>query len=431
MKSIFKKIVVYILTLEAKLVLRRYQPHIVAVTGNVGKTSTKDAIFTVLSGHFHTRKSLKSFNSDIGVPLTILGLPNAWSNPFSWLQNIIRGIALIVVKQKYPEWLVLEVGADRPGDIARVAAWLHPDISVLTHISKVPVHIEYFESREAVVAEKAELLRATKPEGAMVLFADNEDVMRLREVSQARVFSYGFSPEATVSASNDAVVYDDDRGIPLGVSFKINVAGSSVPVNIKGAIGRQHIFPALAAIAVAHSLGLNLVSISETFKAHETAPGRMKILSGINGSILIDDSYNASPVAVEEALRTLSMLHCAGKKIVALGDMLELGKYSVEEHRRLGRMVGKLTHLLIVVGVRARFFAEGAREVRMKAKSIFEYDTSSIAAEALPEHVREGDIVLIKGSQGARMERITKALLREPERAGELLVRQDEEWTRR
>jgi UDP-N-acetylmuramoyl-tripeptide--D-alanyl-D-alanine ligase len=430
MKSIIKKIVIYILTLEAKLVLKKYKPRIIAVTGNVGKTSAKDAIFTVLSGHFHTRKSLKSFNSDIGVPLTILGLPNAWNNPFSWLQNLARGASLLIVKAKYPEWLILEVGADRPGDIARVATWLHPDISVLTHISKVPVHIEYFESREAVIAEKAELLRATKPGGTMVLFADNEDVMQLREISQARVFSYGFSPDATVSASNDTVIYDE-KGMPEGTAFKINVDGSSVPVGIMGAIGRQHIFPALAAIAVAHSQGLNLVSISETFNSHETPPGRMKILPGINGSVLIDDSYNASPVAVEEALKTLSTLNCAGKKIVALGDMLELGKYSVEEHRRLGRMVGKLAHLLVVVGVRARFFAEGARGARMKAKNIYEYDTSDIAAEALPDHVAEGDIVLIKGSQGARMERITKALLREPEKAGELLVRQDEEWRKR
>ena len=430
MKSIIKKIVVYLLTLEAKLVLKKYRPKIVGVTGNVGKTSTKDAIFTLLSEHFHTRKSQKSFNSEMGVPLTILGLPTGWNNPLMWLQNIIRGLWLIVAPTDYPDWLVLEIGADRPGDIAKIGKWLHPDVSVVTHISKVPVHIEFFGSQEAVIREKGELVKATKSDGAVILFGDNPDVLNLKKKSEAQLYTFGFNPESTVSASNDVVLYDEGK-LPQGISFKLNAGGNCVPVSLFGVLGRTHILPVLAAAAVGVSQDLNLVSISEAFASHATSPGRMRLLPGINNSVLIDDSYNASPAAVEEALKTLSTLNCMGKKIVVLGDMLELGKYSVEEHRRLGRMAGKLAHILVVVGVRARFFAEGAREARMKVKDIFEYDTSRIAAEALPANIESGDIILVKGSQGARMERVVKALLREPEKAKELLVRQGSEWKKR
>src|SRR3989338_10485905 len=129
MYDFFKKSVVLILTLEARLVLARYKPKIVAVTGSMGKTTTKDAVYAALAGSLHVRKSEKSFNSELGVPLTILGLENAWKNPLQWGINIMRGLWLIIRKLKYPEWLVVEVGADRPGGIRRLAKRLRPDIA--------------------------------------------------------------------------------------------------------------------------------------------------------------------------------------------------------------------------------------------------------------------------------------------------------------
>jgi UDP-N-acetylmuramoyl-tripeptide--D-alanyl-D-alanine ligase len=165
MKNFFKSVVVRGLTFEARCVLKKYHPRIIAVTGSVGKTSTKDAIFTAISGDVHARKSEKSFNSEIGVPLTILGLANAWSNPFLWFKNLLDGLLLIVFKQEYPEWLVLEVGADRPGDIESVAAWLKPDVAVFTRLPDVPVHVEFFSSPEEVIKEKKFLAYALKAGG--------------------------------------------------------------------------------------------------------------------------------------------------------------------------------------------------------------------------------------------------------------------------
>ena len=151
MKNIFKKIIVTILTWEAKMVLRRYKPKIIAITGSVGKTSTKDAIFTVLSKFKIVRKSEKSFNSEIGLPLTIIGCPNGWSNPWTWIENIFIGLTLILWKHSYPEYLVLEVGVGKPGDIKKnVAPWLAPDIVVITRFPDKPVHVEFFHNVEAI-----------------------------------------------------------------------------------------------------------------------------------------------------------------------------------------------------------------------------------------------------------------------------------------
>ena len=132
MKSFLKKIVVYIITFEAKLVLKKYKPKIVAVTGTVGKTSTKDAIFCAFSNIVYARKSVKSFNSEIGIPLTILGCRNGWNNPMIWLRNFIDGLLLIILPNHYPKWLILEIGADRPGDIENNSRWLPVDIVVFS-----------------------------------------------------------------------------------------------------------------------------------------------------------------------------------------------------------------------------------------------------------------------------------------------------------
>ena len=126
--QLIKKILVGILTIEARLILWRYRPKIIAVTGSVGKTTTKDAIYAAICASLHVRKNAKSYNGDIGVPLTILGCDNPWSDPFKWIAVYVTGLWRCIVPQTYPQWLVLEVGADRPGDIRSVARWLKPDI---------------------------------------------------------------------------------------------------------------------------------------------------------------------------------------------------------------------------------------------------------------------------------------------------------------
>ena len=158
MRNLFKKIVAYLLRKESELVLWRYRPKIVAITGSVGKTSTKDAVYAVLAKVTHVRKSEKSFNSEIGLPLTILGVRNAWNNPFLWLENLCRGLWLFLWPHKYPKWLVLEVGVGKPGDMKKTASWLKSDVVIITAIGETPVHIEFFNSRKHLIEEKSSLI---------------------------------------------------------------------------------------------------------------------------------------------------------------------------------------------------------------------------------------------------------------------------------
>jgi len=428
MKDTFKKIITAIITWEAKMVLRKYRPHVVAVTGNVGKTSTKDALYVALRRAYFVRKSEKSYNSEIGVPLAILGVENAWMNPIGWAQNIMEGVRLIFLKNHYPKWLILEVGADRPGDISRVTTWLRPDITVVTSIGEMPAHVEFFVSPAEVVAEKGALVEALTPEGLLVLDADSSHTMSLAGKTTARTVSYGFSPEAQFVASHVEVVYMKE-GTPEGISFKVNHGTRSVPVRLKGIVGDHHAYPVLAAIAVAVSEGANLVSVAQWIEEEYSSPaGRLRILKGQNDSTILDDTYNASPAAVEAALVTLGTLKCK-RKIVVLGDMMELGRYSIDEHQKIGERVAQVADIFFVVGPRMKAAGEWAREKGLKTVELF--PDSRTAADALRMILKVGDIALVKGSQSMRMERVVEQVMAEPERRKELLVRQDEEWLSR
>src|SRR3989339_1493297 len=174
MKTSFKKIITYIIRAEAQLVIRKYKPKIIAITGSLGKTSTKDAVYAVLSKIAYVRKSEKSFNSEIGLPLTILGCPNGWSNPFIWIENIVQSFWLIIWRAPYPEYLVLEVGVGKPGDMKKnVTPWLAPDMVVITRFPDKPVHVEFFDSVDSIIEEKSALAFALKPDGVLILNHDD------------------------------------------------------------------------------------------------------------------------------------------------------------------------------------------------------------------------------------------------------------------
>lgn len=430
LKQILKKIIIFILIFEARFVLKKYKPKIVAITGNVGKTTSKDAIYTVLSSAFFVRKSEKSFNSEIGIPLTILGLPNGWNNFFAWLKNIIEGLKLIVLKNHYPKWLILEVGADRPGDIKNISKWLNPDIVVITHLPDVPVHVEFFDSVNDIVNEKSYLARALKDEGVFVVNGDDKKTLALKKLAEGKkVITYGFSNGLSIVASNENTAYKD--GKPKGISFRVDYGGNSVPVEINGALGKQHIYPTLSSFAVGISQGLNIVSMGQLFAEHETPQGRMKLIDGINDSVIIDDSYNSSPTAATEALNTLKNIKVGGRKIAVLGDMMELGSHSAKEHIKIGRLAGQFADILITIGVRARYIAQGAIEAKMKKKDIFQLNDSDSAGEKLKEFLNKEDIILVKGSQSVRTEKIVEKIMTNPEKKFRLLARQEDEWQRR
>jgi UDP-N-acetylmuramoyl-tripeptide--D-alanyl-D-alanine ligase len=428
MKSLFKKVVIELLERESKAVLKKYKPKIVAITGSVGKTSTKDAINTVLSRFYLARASKKSFNSDIGVPLTILDLPNGASSPIRWIKNLTEGLLLILLPNLYPEWLVLEVGADHPGDIKKIGKWLKPDVVVVTALSEVPVHVEFFESPERLFEEKGELVKALKSDGTLILNADDRNVLNYKNLFEGKTILYGNNNvDADISAKDYEVIYDEDD-LPKGITFNIVAGEEMFPIYLSGTLGKHHTYHVLAALAVCKSLGEHLSVASKGFKDHEPTPGRMRLLQGANKSIIIDDTYNSSPIAVFEALNSLNDLKKAKRKIAVLGDMLELGKYSIDEHKKAGMKSSEVTDMLVTVGIRAKFIGESAVEAGMKDKDIRHFDDSKEAGEFLRDFIKAGDAVLVKGSQGIRMERIVEQIMMNPDEKEVFLVRQDKEW---
>lgn len=430
MRSLLKKIIAVVLKIEARLVIKKYKPNIVAITGSVGKTSTKDAIFEVVAASAHARKSEKSFNSEIGLPLTVLGRPNAWSNPVGWIENIFDGFLLFMSRQRYPEWLVLEVGADRPGDISSLAAWLRIDVAVITRLPEVPVHVEFFESAEAVKEEKASLIRALKSGGALVLYADDTEVVKLRtRAPGAQIVTFGLSEDATVRAHDVSILFDD-HARPIGMQAKVIVEGEEMPLMVKGAMGAHALMPALAAIGVGRALGKPLVEILAALAHYDPPRGRMHMIEGIKHTMILDDTYNSSPAAVHAALEALALLP-SKRKIAVLGDMLELGRHSVEEHRKVGAYAAKEADVLMTVGFRARDIAQGALDHGLKEKDIFQFEDAGTAGKELQNMLKEGDIILVKGSQSMRMEKIVEEVMQDPAHAADLLVRQDEEWKRK
>lgn len=431
MKEILKKIIAKLLELEASAIIKKYQPKIITVTGSVGKTSTKDAIYAVISKSFYARKSEKSFNSDIGVPLTILGCNNAWSNPLKWLQNLGQGLSLILFKNPYPEWLVLEVGADRPGDIKKIAKWLKPDIVVVTKFATVPVHIEYFKSKEEVVAEKGNLVDALKHDGVLILNSDDSDVYAFKNKTINRIITYGMMGEAEVRATNYSVYYKEETNEPFGVHFKVEYANNCLPVMIIGTLGSNNIYSSLAALSVGISLGLNLVEAAENLSRYATPKGRMSLIKGIKKSTIIDDTYNSSPIAVSSALQTLRDLKTKNRKMVVLGDMMELGRHTSDEHKNAGILAATACDILVTVGLRSRILAESAIDSGLDEDSVLQFDDSLEAGKYIQNIIKEGDIILVKGSQSTRMEKVVKEIMAEPDRAVELLVRQEEEWLAR
>lgn len=423
MKNAFKYLVSTLLGLLAAAVIRRYKPGIVMVTGSVGKTSTKDAVAAVLGQKFYVRKSDKSFNSEFGVPFTILGVGNPWGRPSAWLAVIKSALALLILPNHYPNMLVLEVGADRPGDLKHILRVATPDAVVVTRLPDIPVHVEAYTSPEAVQEEEFSPAYALHAAAPLIIPAGKPHLMEMARRTPARILTYGAYKHATVSLGEITYHTEDTR--VLGMRAPVTLCDQQGEIVVRGSVGTVQLLPAAAAIATAHAFGISLSEAESALADYEPPAGRGRILRGAHESTIIDDTYNASPVAMEEALKTLHHFPGAVRRIAVLGDMLELGRYSVQEHERIGALARKYADLVIAVGIRSRIYStqKGSAEV-------LEYGDSRSAADALRTLVRPGDVVLVKGSQSIRMERVVEALLADGSDVTKL-VRQEKQWKRR
>lgn len=433
-----KKILQKILKIFAKEVIKKYKPEIIGITGSFGKTSAKEAIFCVLKNKFNTRKGIQNYNNEFGVPLTILGCPSGKRSLLKWFNVFIKALKLIFFQDKnYPQILILEMGADKPGDIEYLIQIAPCKIGIITGIG--PTHLKTFISLENIIKEKQKIIEHLSLNGWAVLNEDDTVVKKMKEKTKAKILSFGFSETAELKASELILDYElGDFGSSVlkerlpkikGINFKITYQGNVVPVFLPDIIGQTSVYSALIAATIGVIYKINLIEISEALKEYKLPPGRMNLIKGIKNTLLIDGTYNASPKPVEVSLETLSVFPCDfGQKWAVLGDMLELEKFSKEEHRKIGKkVVDCKIDILVTIGELAREIAYSAKENGMLEDKIFSFDSFDEVGKFIQDKIKQGDVILIKGSRAMRMEKIVQEIMAEPLRAKELLVNQDGE----
>lgn len=426
----------------ASLVLEKYNPRIVGITGSVGKTSSKEAIFAVLAGHFRVRKNEKNYNNEIGLPLTIIGAQAGGRSILAWLQVFLKWLWLVVFPVEYPEILILEMGTDRPGDIKYLTSFIHPEVAVMTDVSGS--HLEYFKTIEGVAREKSALLKGLKKNGLAALNIDNPQILRIKnrlekEDENKKIITFGFSEEADVRATDVLYNYSNSSeqagdfsvgeiGEIRGLSFKLNHKGTSIPMRLNNVLADHSIYSALSGICVGMHLGVNLVEIGSGLANFATPCGRVSLIPGIKGALIIDDSYNSSPVSASAALSVLGKIK-ARRKIAVLGDMLELGGSDKEGHEEVAKKFLEIQgDIFFAVGKRMKFAQQLLKKRNFAEDRIFSFENPMEAGRKLQEIINEGDLILIKGSQGMRMEKVVEEIMAEPQKALELLCRQDKKW---
>jgi UDP-N-acetylmuramoyl-tripeptide--D-alanyl-D-alanine ligase len=348
----------------------------VGITGNVGKTTTKEATAAALGARYRVLRTAASFNNEIGVPLTFLRL------------------------EPTHEVAVIEIGFYVPGEIADLCRLVRPRIGIITEIPAIPVHYSRTPNVEAIAAGKAELIESLPDDGVALLNADSPRVRSLAPRTRARVVLFGESEDAQLRATD--VRAEGLAGLRFIAHYEGERAAVALPIP-----GRQLVPAALAALGAARTLGVPLDEAALALGTLEQPAHRMEVRRG-PGVTVIDDSYNASPAAVEAALAVLRDVR--GRRIAVLGDMLELGSFSADAHEALGRDAARSTDVLIGIGDLARTAVDAARAAGL-AEAYWAREPGE-ALVVLRRTQQEGDTILVKGSHSLALDRLADTLVR-------------------
>ena len=338
---------------KIKFILKK--PKVVVVTGN-GRQTAKEAIYQVLSQHFKVEKEI----------------------------------------------LVFEVG-DK--EIKKFGFFLKNSsraILVITPVGDIPYDKEFFSGAKEEVKEVTLLAKTLPAQTNLILNFDDETVREIDDVTNLKTLTFGFGERADFKAS--------DVKLNMGTNFKVNYKGNIVPVWLEKLFGKEQIYAALSAVAVGTIFDLNLVEISQSLKNYFSLPGKMRLIEGQKKSFILDDSESATVFSMVEAIETLGKPEWAKRKIAVLGDVLGIGKYTIEAHEAIGERVTKNCDLLFTVGERAKFIAQGATQKGMPIEKIFQFDTIDEGKLKLQEEIKEGDLILVDGSKEMEMEKIVEEI---------------------
>lgn len=355
---------------------RKLSLRVIGITGSVGKSTTKELVGEVLEQRYRTLRSPGNLNNEIGLPLSLLRLGEGH------------------------ERAVLEMGFYVPGEITFLCDIALPQVGIITNVGTV--HAERAGSQEAIAQGKAELVKALPPapEGVAVLNYDDPWVHDMASLTQASVFFYGLSPQADLWA-------DQVEGLGLeGIRFRLHYHNEALFLRVP-LIGQHSVHTALRAAAVGLIEGLTWQEIVNGLRSEHTQL-RLVAVRTMNGALLLDDTYNASPESTLAALNLLDELE--GRKVAVLGDMLELGPYEQRGHEMVGVRAAEVADELVTVGNLARTIAEAALGAGLRAGAITVMENTDQAIQFLQQRLGPGDVALVKGSRGMRMDRIVAAL---------------------
>jgi UDP-N-acetylmuramoyl-tripeptide--D-alanyl-D-alanine ligase len=355
----------------------KFKIPVVGITGSVGKTSTKDMVAGVLQQKFKVHKTEGNFNNEIGVPLTVFNL------------------------NREHEAAVLEMGMSGLGEISRLTSIIKPDVAIITNIGLS--HIEKLGSKQNILRAKLEILEGLRPGGLLVLNGDDSLLRGLKGLLKERTVFYGMDEGVDYRAVNI-----NSKG-ELGTVFDVKVDNQEYTIRLQ-VPGAHNVHNALAAIAAGCELGVPMESIIKGIS--DFTPGKMRLdIITANGFRIINDSYNASPQSMEAAIKVLVGMNGEGRRITVLGDMLELGDWTEDSHRGVGRFAaGENVDIIVTVGLNARYIAEGAVEAGFPRSRTANFNTVEEAIEYLEKNLIRDDVMLIKGSRGMKMEIIAEKL---------------------
>lgn len=411
MKNAYLKLIYRILAFYAKKLIQKHDPFVIAITGSVGKTSTKEAVFQVLHDKYGdaVRKNFGNLNAEIGIPLTILGYEKI-PNRFIWPVFLLFACFKVNVKN-YPKYLILEMGVEHPGDIDYFCSIVRPNIAIITSTSAA--HTANFKDVSEFQKEKLSIINHLKENGKAIT---NYDDLILSKLDQDNIFS--------VAIDNDKADYRAEN-IKLslsGTEFRIAKTGHKISVKSK-LLGKQMIYPQMFAFSIADLMGMSLIETGKSLEKISPIPGRLNFIEGKNNIKIIDDTYNSNPTSAKLAIDFLSEVSFNGRKIAILGNMNELGKDEQLFHEKVAEHSSDKFDLVAFVG---------ANSISMQKK----YKGDSLCFKSRKELVnninkivKSGDLVLVKASQNNNfLEEAVKKLMKNPDLAKEQLVRQSKEW---
>lgn len=422
MKQFLRNSVLKILEFLAKKKLKKMNAKIIGITGSVGKTSCKDLLADILGTHYKVLKNEKSYNSEFGLLLTILRQKSGFSSPSQWIKIIVKGFYQTFFVRESFDYLVLEMGVDKSGDMEYLTRIAKPDIAIITAIK--PVHLDntQFLSIDTVFDEKKKIILNMKKNGIAFITLDDKYISKMVGLD-LKMITYSQKKMAGIFADNIEQTEE-------GLTFTVHHAGEPFHV-FTPLFGEYQLSIILPAIIAGLHTEVPIHNIQEALKAFSLPPGRMSLIEGVKNTLILDSSYNASPEAVKEALKVLNFF---GKKrnarrVFVFGNMNELGDYSKQLHQEVGEYIPGTVDLLITVGRDVNYGSESAQKNGFPGHNIHNFDNVNEAVNFYKEAAKKGDVILAKGSQNkVRLEIFVKAFMLRPEEAKDTLVRQSKNW---